>query len=209
MKLSQVSCDMFSEKLASKEPVPGGGGAAALAGALGVALASMVANFSMGKKAFIGMEDKHQSVIDRSAVLREKLIALIDEDAEIFEPLSKAYGMPTGTQEEKDEKEKVLQAALKTAAAGPIKIVECVYEAIKIQEEVCELSTKLIISDVGCGVQLLKGALYSAKLNVVVNLNLIKDEEYVSSTSKKVNELVVEGAQICDKVFDKVVNILG
>lgn len=209
MKLSQATCDVFAERLASKEPVPGGGGVAALAGALGAALATMVANYSIGKKAFLGMEDKHQSMIDASTDLRIKLLSLIDEDAENFEPLSKAYGLPTSTDEEKAEKEKVLQAALKVAADGPIKMVEYIYEAIKIQEELVDMSTKLIISDVGCGVQMLKAALYSANLNVIVNMNSIKDEAYVSEVSARTNKMVAEGSEICDKVFDKVVKVLG
>lgn len=209
MKLSQVNCDVFAEKLASKEPVPGGGGVAALVGALGSALATMVANYSIGKKAFLGMEAKHQDIIDKSTDLRIKLLSLIDEDAENFEPLSKAYGLPTSTDEEKAEKEKVLQAALKVAADGPVKMVEYIYEAIKLQEELVDLSTKIIISDVGCGVQMLKAALYSANLNVVVNMNLIKDESYVAEVNAKTSKMVADGAAICDAVFEKVVKVLG
>ncbi len=209
MKLSQCTCEDFAAKLASKEPVPGGGGVAALAGSLGAALASMVANYSIGKKKFLGMEAKHQEIIDKSCDLMNKLMALIDEDAENFEPLSKAYGMPSATEEEKAEKEKVLQQCLLVAASGPVKMVEYVYDAIKIQEELVDISTKIIISDVGCGVQMLKAALYSANLNVIVNMNSIKDEKYVAETSAKCNKMVAEGAQIADKVYNKVVEVLG
>ena len=209
MKLSQCTCEDFANKLASKEPVPGGGGVAALAGSLGAALASMVANYSIGKKKFLGMEAKHQEIIDKSCDLMNKLMALIDEDAENFEPLSKAYGLPANTEEEKAEKEKVLQGCLKVAASGPVKMVEYVYEAIKIQEELVDISTKIIISDVGCGVQMLKAALYSANLNVIVNMNSINDEAYVAETNAKVNAMVKEGAEIADKVYGKVVEVLG
>ena len=209
MGLTEKSCAEFAEKLASKEPVPGGGGVAALAGALGAALGTMVANYSIGKKAFLGMEDKHKEIIDKTTALREKMLGLVDEDAENFEPLSKAYGMPSSTDAEKEEKEKVLQAALKVAAKGPIEMVECIYDVIKLHEELVDLSTKLIISDVGCGVQMLKAAIYSASLNVTVNLNSIKDEVYVEETKEKVTRLVSEGGKICDEVFDKVVAVLG
>ena len=209
MKLSQCTCEDFAAKLASKEPVPGGGGVAALAGSLGAALASMVANYSIGKKKFLGMEAKHQEIIDKSCDLMNKLMALIDEDAENFAPLSKAYGMPSATEEEKAEKEKVLQQCLLVAASGPVKMVEYVYDAIKIQEELVDISTKIIISDVGCGVQMLKAALYSANLNVIVNMNSIKDEKYVAETSAKCNKMVAEGAQIVDNVYNKVVEVLS
>ena len=209
MKLSQCTCEDFAAKLASKEPVPGGGGVAALAGSLGAALASMVANYSIGKKKFLGMEAKHQEIIDKSCDLMNKLMALIDEDAENFAPLSKAYGMPSATEEEKAEKEKVLQQCLLVAASGPVKMVEYVYDAIKIQEELVDISTKIIISDVGCAVQMLKAALYCANLNVIVNMNSIKDEKYVAETSAKCNKMVAEGTQIADKVYNKVVEVLG
>ena len=209
MKLSQCTCEDFAAKLASKEPVPGGGGVAALAGSLGAALASMVANYSIGKKKFLGMEAKHQEIIDKSCDLMNKLMALIDEDAENFAPLSKAYGMPSATEEEKAEKEKVLQQCLLVAASGPVKMVEYVYDAIKIQEELVDISTKIIISDVGCAVQMLKSALYSANLNVIVNMNSIKDEKYVAEPSAKCNKMVAEGTQIADKVYNKVVEVLG
>ena len=209
MKLSQCTCEDFAAKLASKEPVPGGGGVAALAGSLGAALASMVANYSIGKKKFLGMEAKHQEIIDKSCDLMNKLMALIDEDAENFAPLSKAYGMPSATEEEKAEKEKVLQQCLLVAASGPVKMVEYIYDAIKIQEELVDISTKIIISDVGCGVQMLKAALYSANLNVIVNMNSIKDEKYVAEPSAKCNKMVAEGAQIVDNDYNKVVEVLS
>lgn len=209
MKLSKITCEEFAQKLASKEPVPGGGGVAALVGSLGAALGSMVGNYSIGKKKFLGMEAKHQEIIDKSCDLMNKLLELIDEDAENFEPLSKAYGMPKDTPEQVAEKEKVLQSCLKVAAGGPIKMVEYIYEAIKLQEELVDISTKIIISDVGCGVQFLKAALYSANLNVTVNLNSINDEEYVKEVSNRMAKLVAEGSVICDKVYAKVVDVLG
>ena len=209
MKLSKITCEEFAQKLASKEPVPGGGGVAALVGSLGAALGSMVGNYSIGKKKFLGMEVKHQEIIDKSCDLMNKLLELIDEDAENFEPLSKAYGMPKDTPEQAADKEKVLQSCLKVAAGGPIKMVEYIYEAIKLQEELVDISTKIIISDVGCGVQFLKAALYSANLNVTVNLNSINDEEYVKEVSNRMAKLVAEGSVICDKVYAKVVDVLG
>ena len=208
MQLSKITCEEFAQKLSSKEPVPGGGGVAALVGALGAALGSMVGNYSIGKKKFLGLEEKHQEIIDKSCDLMVKLLALIDEDAENFEPLSKAYGMPKDTPEQAAEKEAVLQKCLKNAAQGPIKMVEYIYEAIKLQEELVDISTKIIIY-VGCGVQFLKAALNSASLNVTVNLNSINDEAYVKEVNDKMAKLVADGSTICDKVYAKVVEVLG
>ena len=89
MKLSKITCEEFAQKLASKEPVPGGGGVAALVGSLGAALGSMVGNYSIGKKKFLGMEAKHQEIIDKSCDLMNKLLELIDEDAETLNHFQK------------------------------------------------------------------------------------------------------------------------
>lgn len=209
MKLTERTCKEFADLLASKEAVPGGGGAAALVGALGVALNSMVANFSIGKKKFIDIEDKHRDIINRGYELKDELIELIDRDAENFLPLSKAYGIKATTDEEKAEKEEVLQSALKVACSAPVRMVECIYESILLHEELVEISSKLIISDVGVGVQCLKAALYSAQLNVVININSIKDEEYTSEVREKTVAMVEKGSKIADEVYKKVIEIMG
>jgi len=97
MNLTELSCKDFSFELSSKKPVPGGGGAAALAGSFGVALNMMVANFSKGKKKFIQYEKQHEDILKRGEKLRIDLLNLVEKDAEYFEPLSKAYSMPATT----------------------------------------------------------------------------------------------------------------
>jgi formiminotetrahydrofolate cyclodeaminase len=209
MKLTDKTCRDFADLLASKEAVPGGGGAAALVGALGVALNSMVANFSIGKKKFMDIEDKHRDIINRGYELKDELIELIDKDAENFLPLSKAYGIKAITDEEKADKEKVLQDALKVACSSPMNMVECIYESILLHEELVGISSKLIISDIGVGVQCLKAALYSAQLNVVINVNSIKDEEYTNEVREKTEVMVENGSRIADQVYAKVIEIMG
>lgn len=208
MTLSEHSVRAFAQKLGAKEPVPGGGGVAALAGALGACLGSMVGQYSVGKKAFLGREKEHHAIIDKCLALSDRLLTLIDEDAANFEPLSKAYGLPANTEEEKREKKRVLEEATKIAASGPIEMVDLIYEAILLQEKLVDLSTKMIISDVGCGVEMLRAALLSAKLNVVVNLNSIEDAEYVTQVRKNMNRKVADGVAICDRVYDQVLAVL-
>jgi len=209
MELTQKTCKEFAESLASKEAVPGGGGAAALTGALGVALASMVANFSKGKKKFLDVEERHAEILQRGEELRNRLLELIDEDAKNFLPLSKAYGIKAATDQEKAAKEEVLQAALKVAIDAPIKMVECIHESILIHEELLDISSKLIISDVGVGVMCLKAALYSAQLNVIININSISDDEYTSEIKHKVDAMVENGARTADQVYEKVLQIMN
>ncbi|MBK5252677.1 MAG: cyclodeaminase/cyclohydrolase family protein [Peptostreptococcaceae bacterium] len=209
MELTQKTCKEFAEILASKQAVPGGGGAAALTGALGVALASMVANFSIGKKKFIGVEEKHKEILERGEELRERLLSLIDEDAENFFPLSEAYGIKAETDEEKEAKQKKLQSALKVACSAPVKMVEAIYESILVHQELVDISSKIIISDVGVGVQCLKAALYGAQLNVMINVNSINDEEYAAETRKHIDAIVEVGAKVADEVYEKVLKTMN
>lgn len=207
--LTQESCREFAALLASKNPVPGGGGAAALVAALGIALNTMVANFSIGKKKFIDYKDKHEDLIKRGEILREKLIDLVDKDAEFFEPLSKAYVMPSSTEEEKQLKNEVLQKCLKEACSAPMETLEYTYDAILMHKEIENISSKNILSDVGVGVQCLKAALNSAYLNVLINLNSINDESYVLSNKEKAEKLLAEGNIIADEVYARVVKIVN
>ncbi len=207
--LTNLSCKDFAEELASKKPVPGGGGAAAMVAALGAALNTMVVNFSYGKKKFIDIKDKHEELIKRGEILRVKLMDLVDKDAEVFEPLSRAYAMPSASEEEKALKSETMQKCLMDACSAPMETLEFSYDAILLHEETADISSKNIISDVGVGVQFLKAALNSAYLNVLINLNSMDDENYVRIQKEKAEKLVDEGTKIADQVYEKVLTILN
>lgn len=209
MKLVQASCVGFVDETFSKAPVPGGGGVAALAGALGIALGGMVCNLTTGKKKYAQYEEDIQRIMKEAEALKSRLLELIDEDAENFYPLSKAYGLPKNTEEEKKIKEETLQKCLKVAIQGPVDIIKVCYASIKLQEELAEKGSMLAISDVGCGVLLLKGAMQSGWLNVVINLNSITDEQYVADLKAELVPLMEEGCRICDEVYEKVLAKLG
>ena len=209
MKLVQASCVGFVDETFSKAPVPGGGGVAALAGALGTALGGMVCNLTTGKKKYAQYEEDIQRIMKEAEALKNRLLELIDEDAQNFFPLSKAYGLPKNTEEEKKIKEETLQKCLKVAIQGPVDIMKVCHDAIKLQEELVDKGSMLAISDVGCGVLLLKGAMQSGWLNVVVNLNSITDEKYVADLRAELVPLMDEGCRICDEVYEKVLAKLG
>ncbi|MCI7098480.1 MAG: cyclodeaminase/cyclohydrolase family protein [Lachnospiraceae bacterium] len=209
MKLVQASCVGFVDETFSKAPVPGGGGVAALAGALGTALGGMVCNLTTGKKKYAQYEEDIQRIMNEAEALKNRLLELIDEDAQNFFPLSKAYGLPKNTEEEKKIKEETLQKCLKVAIQGPVDIMKVCHDAIKLQEELVDKGSMLAISDVGCGVLLLKGAMQSGWLNVVVNLNSITDEKYVADLRAELVPLMDEGCRICDEVYEKVLAKLG
>ena len=208
-KIAQKSCVDFIEVLASKAAVPGGGGAAALAGAIGMALGSMVCNLTTGKKKYAQYEEAIQEILEKAAKLEEELLSMIDKDAEGFFPLSKAYGLPTTTEEEKQYKAETMEKCLKVACEVPMNIVRLCYDSIKLHEELVDKGLKLAISDVGCGVQCLRAAILSGQLNVIINVNSMKDIEYAEKIEKECNQLVDDGVKICDEVYEKVLVALG
>ena len=189
-KIAQKSCVDFIEVLASKAAVPGGGGAAALAGAIGMALGSMVCNLTTGKKKYAQYEEAIQEILEKAAKLEEELLSMIDKDAEGFFPLSKAYGLPTTTEEEKQYKAETMEKCLKVACEVPMNIVRLCYDSIKLHEELVDKGSKLAISDVGCGVQCLRAAILSGQLNVIINVNSMKDREYAEKIEKECNQQI-------------------
>jgi methenyltetrahydrofolate cyclohydrolase len=209
MKLIEKNSIEFIDVLASKAPVPGGGGAAALVGAVGMALGSMVCNLTIGKKKYAQYEDDVKEILFQAEKIQKDLLDMIDKDAEGFLPLSRAYGLPSNTDEEKKIKEETMENALKLACEVPIKIVRTCYDSIKLHEALVDKGSKLAISDVGVGVQCLRAALLSGELNVIININSIKDEEYVHRVKTEISNLVNEGVKIADEVYCEVEKILG
>lgn len=208
MKLVERSCSEFITELASKKPVPGGGGAAALVGAVGSALSSMVCNLTVGKKKYAQYEEDLQGLLTRAAKITNDLLHMVDEDAENFLPLSKAYGMPNCTEAEKKLKQETLEKALKQACEVPIRIVKACYEAIQLHAELVDKCSRLAISDVGVGVQCLRAALLSGMLNIMININSIQDEEYVKKVQGEMEDMVQAGVKLADEVYLKVDSIL-
>lgn len=168
------SCRDFAALLAAKESVPGGGGAAAYVGALSAALCSMVGNFTTGKKAYVQVEEDIRDLLQRSAVVRNRLLELVDEDAHAFEPLSRAYGIP------KDDPSRAakLEEATKGACVPPIEMMRQICRAIDLLEEMGQKGSKMLVSDVGCGALLARAALEAASLNVFVNTKALQDRTH-------------------------------
>lgn len=206
MSMLEKSCNQFLEELASKAPVPGGGGAAAYGGAIGMALSNMVGNLTVGKKKYADVEDEVKDLIEKGSKVIEELKVLVDKDAEVFEPLSKAYGLPKDTPEQAKIKEETLENCSKEACSVPMEIMRKAYEGIKIHERMGQIGTMIAISDVGCGVVFLKAALISGSLNVIINLNSIKDQEYVQATTEEMNQLLTDGSRIADETLELVIN---
>lgn len=198
------SCEKFADELNSSAPVPGGGSVAALVGSLGAALAGMVGALTTGKKKYAAYEDDIQRILKEAKSLQDELMAQIDRDAANFLPLSKCYGLPRSTDEERAIREEKMQAALKVAITAPIDIVKISYKALKLQEELTEKGSKLAVSDVGCGALCLKASMQMAWLNVVINLKSIHDEAYVQSVRDELEPILQDGEALADKIYAEV-----
>ncbi len=202
--IPQWSCEKFAAETFSSAPVPGGGGVAALAGSIGTALAGMVCNLTKGKKRYARYEEDIQRIIVKAEELKDELMAQIDRDAENFYPLSQCYGLPSSTEEEKAIKEEKMQAALKVAVTAPIDILRLSYQAILLHEELAVKGSKLAVSDVGCGVLLLKAAMQSAWLNVMINLKSIHDADFIAEVENELKPILAAGEDLADEIYQKV-----
>jgi len=200
----EYSCKEFTDALASGAPVPGGGGASALVGALGTALGSMVGNLTLGKKKYESVQDDIKAILEKAQLLKEQLLSLVDKDAEVFEPLSKAYGLPKNTEEEKRKRDEIMENALRMACSVPVEIMEKAMEAIALHEELATKGSRIAISDVGVGVLLCKSALMGASLNVFINTKLMKDRQYADEINSRVDEMLKSGIKRADAVYMEV-----
>jgi len=207
--IPQWSCEKFADETFSSAPVPGGGGVAALVGSIGAALAGMVCNLTTGKKKYAQYEPDIQRIIKEAQALKDELMAQIDRDAENFYPLSKCYGLPAGTEEEKAVKEEKMQAALKVAITAPIEIVRLCCKAIRLHEELAEKGSKLAVSDVGCGVLCLKAAMQCAWMNVMINLKSIHDSDFIRSVEDELKPMMADAEGLADSICNNVLSQLA
>ena len=194
----------FLEVLSSSEPVPGGGGAAAAVGAMGAALGMMVSNLTIGKKKYADVEDEVRKVRDQLDVLQHQLVGLADADADAFEPLSRAYGLPKETEEQKAHKEKIMEQALYEASIVPIQMMETILDVMQLLEVLGERGSRIAISDVGAGVLLAEAALQAASLNVFINTKLMKKEEQARELNQKADSLIQKGSAMKEIIYQSV-----
>ena len=200
MSFADMSANSFTEVLASSAPVPGGGGASALVGSVGAALASMVGNLTTGKKKYAEFESDIQRILTRSAELRQKLLPLIDEDAKCFEPLSKAYGLA----KDDPSRDEVMENALRFACTAPLEIMKTVAQVIELHAELAVKGSTLMISDVGVGVMCCKTALMGASLSVLINVRLMKDRNYAEALKAEADALLLKYCELADKTYEAV-----
>ena len=200
MMLEQKTTE-FLEVLSSAEPVPGGGGASAAVGAFASALGMMVANLTVGKKKYADVEEEIIEIRGRLEELREELVKLTDKDAEAFEPLSRAYGLPKETPEQKEEKEKVMEKALYEASVVPLQIMQTVSKVMELLKVLGEKGSRIAVSDVGVAVLFARAALEGASLNIYINTRLMKDRETAEKMNKESDDMIAEARKLQEEIY--------
>ncbi len=199
----------FLDELASEAPTPGGGGAAAIMGAIGAALVSMVANLTIGKKNYEAFDEELKAINAAAEKVRAELTAAIDEDVVAFNAVMGAYGLPREGDEQKAARAAAIQAALKQATDAPLRAVKACHEVIKLSAVVAGKGNLNVISDAGVAVLAANAGLRSAALNVYINAKSIKDREFAEIRLGEVNALTELAAQKTEEVYSVVRGKIG
>ena len=189
MKLTEKTITEWLEALRSPEPTPGGGSAAALAGAMGASLFTMVAGLPKSKAATAEDAARLAAAGSRCAALADELKELVNRDSAAYENVMAAYRRPKGTDEEKTARSAAIQQAMRGATAAPLDVMRACAAAAEQGVVVAQMGNPSASSDVAVGFELLGAALRGAKLNVEINLGSIKDAEYVRKAQGEIEEL--------------------
>jgi formiminotetrahydrofolate cyclodeaminase len=198
----------YSEALASGKPTPGGGSAAALVGALGAALNSMVANFTVGREKFAAVEEEVKKVLAESEQLRAQLERLTVADTEAYGRVAAAQKMPRETEEEKAARKAAMQEALKAAAEVPLAAVRAGHRTLALAAELVEKGNPNLITDVGVAAKFALAAMECAALNVEINLAYVKDDVYNASLRKEIAPMLHAGTHLAAEVWERVNQIV-
>ena len=199
--IKDKTIQLFLDELASKSSTPGGGSAAAIIGAMGAALISMVANLTVGKKNYESVEGEIRTLLVRSEELRARLTDMVKADVDVFNKVMGAYGMPKDTDEQKVKRTEAIQAALKEATDVPLACAKLCAEVINLSLPIAEKGNKGVISDAGVAVLAGYAALRSAALNVYINIGGIKDDAFVKDRSKQLEAVLAGMGELTERVY--------
>ena len=196
----EKNIDKFLAELASSAPTPGGGGAAALCGALGIALGNMVGSLTMGKKKYADVQEDIEALNARAQALCADFVALIDADAEAFAPLSRAYSIP----KDAPGRDEIMESALLRAAEPPLEIMRKCAEALDVIADYAAKGSALAISDAGCAAALCGAALQAAALNVRINTKSMKNRAAAEEIDAETDELLQKYSTIAQEIYKRV-----
>ena len=197
MDMTLESCRKFVEVLASDAPAPGGGGAAALVGAIGTALGNMVGSLTVGKKKYADVQEEILDLKAKCDALQTELLDQVEADDKGFVPLAKAYGIP----KDDPNRDAILEDATITACAVPMHIMELCCQAIDAIAVFAAKGSRLAVSDAGCGAVCCKAALQAASLNVFINTKSLKNREKAQELNDKANTMLNTYCAKADDIF--------
>ena len=208
MLLAERQVDDFTKVLASDAPAPGGGSAAALAGAVGAALTAMVCTLTAGRKKYAEHEEFVLGVQAEAESLRKQFIDVMDRDTEAFLVISRAYGMPKATDEEKAERSSAIQAGLVECIKTPMEMMELSLRTVQLTDSLLGRFNTSSASDLGVGALSLRTAVQGAWLNVLINIGSLKDRELAESYRSKGEKLVQQVLELSDHVYETVLTLV-
>ena len=200
MDMTMDSCRKFVEVLASDAPAPGGGGAAALVGAIGTALGNMVGSLTVGKKKYADVEAEIIALKAKCDDLQKQLLDQVEADEINFLPLAKAYGIP----KDDPNRDKIMEEATIIACSTPVKIMELCCEALDAIAVFAAKGSRLAVSDAGCGAVCVKAALQAASLNVFINTKTLKNREVAEEMNAKCLGMLDKYGALADEIFNTV-----
>ena len=200
-QIKDTAIEPFLDQLASNAATPGGGSAAAIIGAMGAALVSMVCNLTVGKKKYADVEAEMKDVLAKTEALRKKLTSMIQDDVRAFDAVMGAYGMPKETDADKTARDKAIQAALKLATDVPLACARAAREVIDLAAIASDKGNLNVISDAGVGVLAGYAALRSAALNVLTNARMITDKPFAEAKLKELNGLLAGAEGATEKAY--------
>lgn len=202
--LSEKPIIQFMDELASSAPAPGGGSVAALAGAMGAALVSMVCNLTIGKKKYVDVEEEIRAILEQSEALRRELLTLLEEDVAAYTRVSEAMKMPRDTEEQKAAREEALDKALKEATEVPLRVAEACVKIMELCRPVAEKGNVNAVSDAGVAVVMAEAGLRSAALNVLINLGWLKDETFKKEAQARLDKLLEGKSLLKEEIYELV-----
>lgn len=208
MRIKDLNCETFIDDLSSKKPVPGGGGAAALCAALGVALGTMVGNITLERNNPGNVQNELIALNEKACLLQSEMLDMVDADGDVFMSVMRAYRMPKETPEDKSKRLDAIEKTLTLAATVPIRLMEKICEAIDLHVDYGQIGSNAVISDVGVGVLLCKAALQSASLNVLINTKSMKDRLKADTIEKEMNRMLMQYTPLADSIHSEVLKKL-
>ncbi len=200
MKFHDYTLNQYLHELAGGDATPGGGSAAALIGALGAALVSMVGNLTVGRKKYAAVDAEMQAMVQAVGKLQEQLLVLCAEDTAAYDTVMAAYKLPKGTADEQAARKLAIDDSLRAACAVPLSVAEATIEVLKLARQAAELGNINAVSDAAVGGYAAHAALHSALLNVEINLKSLPRDDWSAQTAERVAALAQQGDELQDSV---------